>query len=177
MTRPDFRVTVSAFLIIALFIIGCKEEVTSPDESVVQGEARSVFVRNHSDFPMRFAVEINGAPYDSFELNDGSTIIFYEPLPVGLARDQVEGYQIEGKLIDNFGRTTEGKHLEFSLDLGKSEVYPYHPNGWWNSTLHPSYRFNEPLDEWLEEINAEAHRIENFRTIHVAVSPIEKGEK
>jgi len=174
MKQLDPKAPISAFFVIALLMGGCRKEEPTQGESVKKGEARSVFVRNHSGIPMRFEVEINGLPYEIIDLENDETLIFYEPLPIGLPREQVESYRIEGKLTDNFGRSTEGNDLEFSLDVGKSEAYPYHPTGWRNSTLNPSYRFTEPLDEWLDEINADVRKIEDFEMIHVVASPIEE---
>jgi hypothetical protein len=167
---------IAAFLIFALLTGGCTKDEPSHDESVKQGEARSVFVRNNSGIPMTFSVEINGLPFETIELEDNQTAIYYAPLPVGLPRKQIERYKIEGKLVDDFGRSTENHGIEFSLDVGESGVFPYHPTGWTNGTLHPSYRFTENLNEWLEEIDAVARKIENFRTIHVIASPDTKAQ-
>ena len=125
---------------------------------------------------MTFSVEINGLPYEVIELENNQIAIYYEPLPVGLPREQVESYKIEGKLIDNFGRSTEKDSIEFYLIMGKSEAYPYYPSSSWNGTLTPAYHFTEPLTEWLEEINAVARKVENLKMIHVIAKPIEKDE-
>jgi hypothetical protein len=166
--------SIAAFFILALFMGGCTKEKAPQDDSVKQGEARSVFVRNNSGIPMTFSVEINGLAYEVIELKNNQIVIYYEPLPVGLPREQVESYKIEGKLTDNFGRSTARNSIEFYLNMGKSEAYPYHPSSSWNGTLTPAYRFTEPLTDWLEEIDAVARKVENLETIHVTAKPIEK---
>src|SRR5690606_10318418 len=129
------KAPISVFFVIALLIGGCTKDKPSQDNSVKQGEARSVFVRNNSGIPMAFSIEINGLPYETINLENDQIVIYYEPLPVGLAREQVERYKIKGKLTDNFGRSRESNAIEFSLDMGKSGAYPYHPSGWCSGTL------------------------------------------
>jgi len=171
-SKPAVLLLVSAISMMS----GCRQDEPPRDESVKEGEARSVFARNHSGAPMVFQVRINGLPFEEIVLQDGQSIIYYDPLPVGLERDLVEKYKIQGKITDNFGRSRSATGIEFSLDMGPSEAYPYHPNGWSSSSLHPGYHFNEPLDDWLTEINATARKIDNLREIEIIAKPSKENE-